>query len=131
MIMRDRPGEGILSKYGIQSSPSTSEASADTKPYATSNIGGMMLDVRLNNGDCFGLPYSYFMAMSFDAPGTVVLYFATHTVTIEGRNLRSIYDALLRQSVDFIQEDKPESGAPDETGTFISLIEVEESPRQT
>ncbi|MCI0488917.1 MAG: hypothetical protein L0229_20185 [Blastocatellia bacterium] len=58
---------------------------------------------------------------------TLTLFFATHTVMIEGRNLRPVYEALLHQKVDFIQEGDLEQSEGDQAETFIFSIEIEES----
>ena len=121
--MTDKPPD-LIGKYSVKQPPEYDKKAFSIIP---SNAGEIMLDVRLKMGDCFGMPYSYLMGMAFDASGILTLFFTTHTFTIKGRNLRPVYEGLLRHTVTFIQEENPDYDESPEPETFISAIEVREA----
>jgi hypothetical protein len=121
--MTDKPPD-LITKYSVKQPPEHDKKAFSIIP---SNTGEIMLDVRLKTSDCFGMPYSYLMGIAFDASGILTLFFTTHTFTIKGRNLRPVYEGLLRHTVTFIQEANPDYDESDESETFISAIEVQEA----
>lgn len=83
-----------------------------------------MLDIRQKEGDRTALPYAYFTAFKFDKSGNLVLEHTSHLVTIRGRNLGSLYTALLNHQVTFIQEEDIRYDTSKESDTFIETIVV-------
>ncbi len=80
------------------------------------------LDLRLKTGDCLGLSYAYLVAVQFDPSGRILLWFTSHHVTIEGRGLKPLYDALLRHRVRFVQEEAARLEFLTEGQSFVSKI---------
>lgn len=83
------------------------------------------LDVILKTGNRWAFPYAYLVAVEFDKSGKLVLHFTSHTVTLEGQYLESIYEALLNHEVGFICEQRRGySSYADEKKTHIDRIAV-------
>lgn len=77
-----------------------------------------MIDVRHASGQRRGIAYGYLVEPVY-TPDTLISLTTTHsTVTIEGRNLEPVFDALLQHKLGFVQEwsaarfDPPEEDAP-------------------
>jgi len=71
---------------------------------ANDEITAPMIEFRGHDGRSLALPYSRLLSLDY-RPGSVVsLEFPDHHVVVRGRNLRPLYDALLRHRVVFIQE---------------------------
>lgn len=86
----------------------------------------LMLDLRLKTGDCSAFAYSYLISIRFDASGEMILSFSTHKVTIAGRNLREIYNHLLRQRITSVTENESMFDDGGKDSIFIEKITVEE-----
>lgn len=84
------------------------------------------LDVQLRGGDRYGFPYAYKTAMAFRRSGELVLYFTTHTVTIRGRNLSSLYHGLLQHRIQTILEHPSDFDDLPEKDTVVRSIVVNE-----
>lgn len=123
----------ILSKYSIgrRGERDAEEGAAEVenrRAYSIlrgRNAYAAMLDIRLLTGDRIGLAYHSLIAVSFDASGVVRLAFATHAVTVEGRNLAPLYDGLLRHVIRHIECADPRFDDAPEEETFISAIAVQ------
>jgi hypothetical protein len=86
----------------------------------------LMLDPRGHNGTSFALPYSSLVAVGFDPSAGITLEFASHKVSVRGRNLRPVYDCLLAHRVTFIQEE--DFDVMPESATCVDAIVVERLP---
>ena len=102
------------------------DGTAIMEPYGVSEAkdgGPAMLDFRGHNAVSCALPYQHLAAMVFHPVEGITLEFQEHRIAIRGRNLRPLYDQLLRHRVIFVQEedfdDTPESE------TFVDSITVE------
>jgi hypothetical protein len=84
-----------------------------------------MLDFRGHNGTSFALAYAQLHAVAHDPVQGVRLEFPHHTIRVRGRNLRPLYDRLLRHEVTFIQEE--DFDAAPESATFVDEITVQRS----
>ena len=84
----------------------------------------LMLDVRLRSGARLALPYSYLIFINFDPSTGIEAVFSSHAVTIQGRNLRPIYEGLLLHRVEWLQEGDPRHDPHPETATYITRIAV-------
>ena len=63
----------------------------------------IMLDCRFSAGGRRALGYTWLGDMAYE-PGTIKLLFGENLVTVTGRNLEQLYDALVQHRVPFIQE---------------------------
>ena len=89
----------------------------------------LMLDVRLRSGVRLALPYSYLSYFELDSSGAIQAVFASHTVTIQGRNLRPVYEGLSQHRIEWIQEGDPRHDPHPETATYITRIAVPANER--
>lgn len=85
----------------------------------------LMLDVRFLTGESMACPYSHLLDMRLRG-GQLVLHFAAKTVTIVGRNLKELYDVLLGQRIEAIQEQGERHDVGEEKETYIAKITVED-----
>ena len=86
-----------------------------------------MLDVRQKTGDRAALPYAYLTFIHFNKSGDIRLEYSGHTVSIRGRNLGDLYNALLNHRVDYVQEaDLQYEDTGEESDPFIWEIVVKE-----
>ncbi len=105
---------------------SPSAASPREGPFSArkAQLGGkqseIMLDVHVEAGTRYGLPYIALIALEFDPSEGIVLHFSSHRVQIFGRRLDSLYKALLLHQVAWVQ-------VADGAGTSITRIDVEEN----
>ena len=84
------------------------------------------LELCLRTGDRWAFPYAYKTAIKFDLSGTIVLYFTTHEVTIQGRNLISLFEGLITHSVSQIREQRHDFDEVVEGSTVITALRIEE-----
>ena len=94
------------------------------------NRGGrqvLMLDVRTLTKGRLGFAYSYLENVLFDESGFLVLSFGTAKITVEGRNLAPLYEALLNHKVRYVRQENPniEKDVP-EKETFIASILIDD-----
>ena len=82
----------------------------------------LMLDFRGYNGTSFSLPYSQLRAMVFDPDEGISVEFSNHKIQVRGRNLRPLYDLLLRHRVTFVQEG--DLDVVSEADAFVDRITV-------
>lgn len=85
-----------------------------------------MLDVRLESGDRYGLPYTYLIWIRFDPSVGILIRFSSYLVLINGRNLRELYEALLQHRVEWVLAENERFDVGEESDPFISKIEVRE-----
>lgn len=127
--MTDDSARARINRYTSTPASDAGEASAMSEDYPSYGIlrgasaYALMLDLRLRTGDHTALPYAYLDAINFDASGTLNLSFGARTVTVEGRNLRPIFEQLLTHSIRFLQEQR---GAADDGAAdcFIASITI-------
>jgi hypothetical protein len=86
-------------------------------------------DVRCTNGLAHSLAYTYLLNVSYDrrAYSAIFLTISGLTVTIKGKALRPIVDALKLHTCEFIQAFDPEEFAEphDPTAPYVQSIDVE------
>ena len=107
------------------------ESESSPKAYGTrgQNRGEeVSVDVRLKTGESWAFGYSYMMALHFQVDtGDVEVVFAGYKVTLNGRNLRPLYDLLQRRHVIWVQEaGTHEADFAREGETVVREIKVEE-----
>lgn len=137
--MKDKDHE-LVKKYTGVSMPPADEPDPMTSPpvrhaepgkevpYSTikEKLGAAVtLDFRFKTGDSENFPYSYLVRMRFDKSGIITLKFSDTKVTITGRNLLGLYDALSVHKVRWIQEGDDRYNERSESEPFISAIKIE------
>lgn len=95
-----------------------------TQESTSAHSTALELDLVLRGGDHWGFQYAYKPVMHFDASGIITLYFMNHTVTIKGRNLLPIFQALLDHSAREISEQETEFDSLPDGATAIDSIKV-------
>ena len=84
------------------------------------------LDVRLRTNDRYAWPYSYKTCIKFNVSGEIKVYFTTHILTLTGRNLAQLFDALIRHEVTQIREHDTDYDDLPESTTVINTIRVDD-----
>jgi len=67
----------------------------------------VMVEFRLLGGNAKALAYSYLVALDIDPSDAIRMDFSGYTVTISGRNLRSLFEGLVSQRVAVVREMDP------------------------
>jgi hypothetical protein len=82
------------------------------------------LDLRFSNGNCKAIPYTYISEIDFIPSESIDITASGRKFRIMGRNLKRIYDHLVKYRVRFIQAnigaDLTEGDEP-----FVSSIDIE------
>jgi hypothetical protein len=85
----------------------------------------LTVDFILGTGDHWAFPYGHLIWLRFDASGTMLLTFAEHRVTLEGRNLGPLYAGILRHDVACVHEASSHHPDISERETVVEKIRVE------
>lgn len=81
------------------------------------------LEACYSTGDGCFFPYAYLGYCHFDSGGVIELHFASRILRVTGRNLRKLYEALVKHAVSVVREsDAAERAA--ETEASVEKIEV-------
>ena len=127
-------GSGIVSGYVNAAAAATASKGATgegiaygLRPEQQGHV--LMLDVRLRAGTRLALPFSYLAHVTFDPSSGIEAVFSTHAVTIQGRNLRPIYEGLLQHRIEWLQEGDPRHDPHPESATYITRITVPANER--
>jgi hypothetical protein len=88
----------------------------------------MMLELRFKTNDAVAFPYSFLVRAKFDPSKEIVLDFSIVEVRIAGRNLRTVYSAIVAQRAAHVQEtDELYAEVEGATAaTVVTRIEVKE-----
>lgn len=62
------------------------------------------LEARLQSGDACFFAYAYLSYCRFERSGVIELYFASRVLRLEGRNLQSLYAALVKHGVSTVRQ---------------------------
>lgn len=81
------------------------------------------LDLRFSNGNCKAIPYTYISEIDFIPSEGIEITALGRKFRITGRNLRKLYDFILKYRVRFIQANIGEDMAEDNE-LFVSSIEI-------
>jgi hypothetical protein len=93
------------------------------RPHSREDI---MLDLRFNNGCRRSFAYSYLTGIEWDGE-VISLSFATEIVTIRGRNLLRLYEALVQHRVPYVQQgSEAEEALRSQNETHVEAIEIKE-----
>ena len=84
----------------------------------------LMLDIRLANGEIEGFDYASLRRVRYIPGDMLMLMFGDVTVTVEGRNLMQIRDAISEHRRRFIQEGTEAEGAlnPEDAGHIERIV---------
>lgn len=63
-----------------------------------------MVEFRGHDGRSLAVPYSRLLSIDYRPDVGLFLEFPDHQISVRGRNLRPLYDALLSHRVSFVQE---------------------------
>jgi hypothetical protein len=111
--------------------PEVEEARESFQEARARSRESIMIDVKLANGSIESFNYAYLTRAKYLPADTIVLRFGKDLVTIEGRNLSRLRDALTEHRARFIQEgtEAEEGLKPQDTAHIerISITEGEES----
>ena len=64
-----------------------------------------MIELRAKTGNATALDYGWLAQVDFDPSVGITLHFDRLVVTIEGRNLRPLFDGIVRKRVLWVQEE--------------------------
>lgn len=81
------------------------------------------IDLRGSDGERYALRYSDLRSVGMPSLQSIVLEFLGHRVVVRGRNLASLYDDLIAQRLNHLEEDFVD-WAP-ESDTAIESIQIE------
>lgn len=84
--------------------------------------GPPMVEFRGHDGRSLAVPYSRLLSIDLRPDLGVSLRFPEHHVTVRGRNLRPLYEALLRHRVTYVQEGDLDTVSEDDP--FVDRIVV-------
>lgn len=82
------------------------------------------LDLRFADGNRIAFPYSFVTGISFDGDLGIEILTTQKCITIKGRNLMALYEALVAYRVRYVQADLGTDTQDD--GLFVATISVEE-----
>ncbi|MGY3213946.1 hypothetical protein [Mucilaginibacter sp. HD30] len=80
------------------------------------------LDLRLPDGSRKAIPYSYFTQINFDVDAGIEVLTTQQRIILTGRNLISLYEALITYRVRYVQSDV--GSDMQEDGLFIADISL-------
>jgi hypothetical protein len=83
------------------------------------------LDLRFSNGNCKAIPYTYISEIDFIPSEGIEITALGRKFRITGRNLRKLYDFILKYRVRFIQANIGED-TTEEKELFIQDITIED-----
>jgi len=82
----------------------------------------LMVEFRGHDGRCLAVPYARLLSIELHPDRGVSLEFPEHQVIVRGRNLRALYEELLRHRVTFVQEGDLDTVSEDDP--FIDHIVI-------
>ena len=81
-----------------------------------------MVELRGHDGRCLAVPYARLLSIELRPDRVMSLEFPEHRITVHGRNLRVLYEALSRHRVTFVQEGDLDTVSEDDP--FIDRIVI-------
>ena len=81
-----------------------------------------MVEFRGHDGRCLAVPYARLLSIELRPDRAMSLEFPEHQITVRGRNLRLLYEALLRHRVTFVQEGDLDTVSEDDP--FVDRIVI-------
>lgn len=97
-------------------------ASSRISAQSGNDMRALELDLCLKTGDRWAFPYAYKTAIHFNLSGVITIYYSTHMVTINGRNLASLYAGIVGHTVVEIKEQESEfADAPEGEGVVTTV----------
>ena len=88
-----------------------------------------MIDFVRKNGNKVAASYSYLTSLEMEGNGKITLYFVSHTVVVEGRNLGGLYECLLTHTCgSVVEQDELRDDSPEEA-QFVSKLDISREQR--
>ncbi|MBI1349442.1 hypothetical protein GC163_24515 [bacterium] len=119
----------LVERYAQRSTKASTTVAAEAVNYqAASPVSANrppepMLELRLKAGDAIALSYALLITAGFNPSQGITLEFTTHKVLLRGRNLRSIYRAIVDHRLAYLQEfPRPLDDQP-ETAVVVTTIQ--------
>ncbi len=84
----------------------------------------LMIELRLRDGKKRALAYTYLVEVDYCPVEGIAMMFVGYKVRIEGRNLSTLFDFLVRHAVNFVCEKDSFHDTADEQEIFVSTIEI-------
>ncbi|HSG08272.1 MAG TPA: hypothetical protein VLA36_07935 [Longimicrobiales bacterium] len=91
-----RPDDGLQLELGDPRAAYGLAAAGEPNP--------PMVEFRGHDGRCLAVPYARLLSIELRPDRGMALEFPEHQITVRGRNLRVLYEALARHRVTFVQE---------------------------
>lgn len=107
--------ESILAKY-MEGNPSPGPQ------------GAKCINFIRKKGDLVAMMYAHMVWANLDPSKGLQIHFSTHTATLIGRNLRPLYDALLRQELSEVQEKDEKRDVSEEGDTVVTQVHIRQVP---
>ena len=92
--------------------------------FKTGHARVLTLELQSKTRDCWALSYAYLLSLHYDVTGSIEIQFSSAKVLIEGRQLKSLYDALKEQTVVSIREADLEGDNYSVGTAFVQSIAV-------
>lgn len=91
-----------------------------------------MLDIRPRSGARLALPYTALRQVEFDPDvrPPLVITFSSHVVSVDGRNLESLYLALVSHRAQSIIEQNPRHEEDGQNGVWIESLRIKKKRKQ-
>lgn len=102
----DKDQSDVVSKYGAGKVPDADgvEVHACFGLLRGVNASRAMVELRFKAGREVAFPYSYVYNVDLVDEGQLIITFVGHVATIEGKQLRDLYRALINQRLAYIAE---------------------------
>jgi hypothetical protein len=84
----------------------------------------LMIELRLKDGKKKALAYAYLVEVDYCPVEGITMIFVGHRVRIEGRNLSTLFDFLVRHAVNFVSEKDSFHDTGDDQEIFVSGIDI-------
>ena len=135
MSFRDKIAQRIQEQDKDTLLPLAEETDAQNiEPFLSSDYFGVdnlrnapaCVDLRLADGNCRAIPYSYIIEINFSLSDGIEIISTTKKITITGRNLKALYNYLIAYRVKHIQANIG-NDLGEEKILFVKGIEIEET----
>lgn len=94
---------------------------ASGTPAAGRSVFLECISFRQSTGESIAFPYSQLVFVTMPNEGALTFHFGSHSVTVKGTLLRSLYERTLVRTLDEVAEDPMAETAPEGETTVISI----------
>lgn len=125
--VRPTAAKRFLQQTQPRHEPEVEEARESYQHGRANSRESIMLDVKMKDGSIESFPYNWLKRVRYSPGDTLVLRFDEDEVSIEGRNLSHLRDAVSEHRARSIQEGEvSEQGLKPEDAAHITRIEITE-----